>query len=128
MKKALNYIFFITTVFTLGYLVFYSSEVSISNSNNNDFPKEITAEFEQNTFQHSAEGIHNAAFSLESAQNQTSSNQIARKLIYPFFYAVSIVQIELLYKNSFEDFFNKKNLLDLFFTTSVIIFPFHYFW
>lgn len=128
MKKVLNYIFSIITVFTFGFLVLNSSETSISDSNNIGFPKEINSEFEQNNFHHTAEGIQNAAFSLEFAQNQTSSNQIARKLIFPLFYAVSIVQIELFYKNSFEFFFSKNHLLDLFFTTSIIIFPFHYFW
>ena len=36
--------------------------------------------------------------------------------------------IEIFNKNSFEVFFVKKNLLNMFLNTSRIIFPFHYFW
>ncbi|MEQ3690334.1 MAG: hypothetical protein ABNG98_02320 [Flavobacterium sp.] len=128
LKKALNYIFSILTVFTFGFLVLNSSEVGVSNLKINNSSKEVNSKIEQNNFHHTAEGIQNATFFLEISQNQASSNQIVRKLTYPFFCQFSFAQIESFYKNSFEVLFDKKNLLDLFFTTSIIIFPFHYFW
>ncbi|WP_320814859.1 hypothetical protein [Flavobacterium sp.] len=128
MKKSVNFTFAILTVFIFGFLVWNSSENSISYSKKIDFSKEVNSTIEQNNFYFNSEGLQNETFSFNSGQNQTSSNQIVRKLTYPFFYQISLAQIELFYKNSFEVLFDKKNLLDLFFTTSIIIFPFHYFW
>ena len=129
MKKSVNFIFAILTVFIFGFLVWNSSEAFVLNSKNIDFSKEVNSTIEQNNSHFNSEGIQNEAFSFNARQqSQTHSNQIVRKLISPFFYQISFVQIELFYKNSFEVLFDKKNLLDLFFTTSIIIFPFHYFW
>ena len=53
---------------------------------------------------------------------------VVKKQVQTPFVFTSFAQIELVQKNSFEVFFGKKNILNLFFTTSRIIFPFHYFW
>ena len=128
MKKIANYFISLLTVFIFGFLAWNSSEDSISNPIALDFTKEVSSKIEQNNFQFNAEGIQKEAFSFKTGQTNSRSNEIVRKLTYPFFHTVSFVQIELFYKNSFEVFFNKKNFIDLFFTTSIIIFPFHYFW
>ena len=128
MKKSVNFIFAILTVFIFGFLVWNSSEAFVLNSKNIDLSKEVNSKIEQNHFHFNSEGTQNEAFSFNSGQNHTSSNQIVRKLTYPFLHQISFAQIELFYKNSFEVLFDKMNLLDLFFTTSIIIFPFHYFW
>lgn len=128
MKKTANYFFSILTVFIFGFLIWNSSETFVLNLKNIDLLKEVNSKIEQNHFHSNLEGTQNEAFSFNSGQNQTSSNQIVRKLTYPFLHQISFAQIELFYKNSFEVLFDKINLLDLFFTTSIIIFPFHYFW
>ena len=128
MKKITNYFIIIITVFTFGFLAWNNSEDISSNTKNIDCAKEVNSKIEQNNFHLNAEGIQKEAFSFKTGQTNSRSNEIVRKLTYPFFHTVSFIQMELFYKNSFEVFFNKKNFIDLFFTTSIIIFPFHYFW
>lgn len=128
MKKITTYFISLLTVFIFGFLAWNTSENAPSNAEGIDFSKAISSKIEQNNFQFNAEGIQKEAFSFKTGQNNSRSNEIVRKLSYPFFQTISFVQKELFYKNSFEVFFKEKNFLDLFFTTSIIIFPFHYFW
>jgi len=102
----------------------------VSNFETNDLSKEIGFQFRQNDYQFNAEGTKNESFSLKSnQQNQTNVNEVVvKKQVQTPFVFTSFAQIELVQKNSFEVFFGKKNILNLFFTTSRIIFPFHYFW
>lgn len=105
-----------------------SSKDSTLNQKKLEFSNKTCSKLEQNNFHFNAEGIQKEAFSFKANQSISRSSEIVRKITYPFFYTVSFVQIELFCKNSFEVFFNKKDFIDLFFTTSIIIFPFHYFW
>ncbi len=100
----------------------------VSDVETNDLSKELGFQLQQNDYHFNAEGIQKESISLKSNQNQTNVNEVVRKQIQSLFVFTSFAQIELLQKNSFEVFFGKKNLLNLFFTTSRIIFPFHYFW
>lgn len=100
----------------------------VSDVETNDSSKEIGFQLQQNDYHFNAEGIQKESISLKSNQNQTNVNEEVRKQVQSLFVFTSFAQIELLQKNSFEVFFGKKNLLNLFFTTSRIIFPFHYFW
>ncbi len=126
MKKIFHYFTILLTVFVFGYLLMHSADVS--DVETNDSSKEIGFQLQQNDYHFNAEGIQKESISLKSNQNQTNVNEVVRKQVQSLFVFTSFVQIELLQKNSFEVFFGKKNLLNLFFTTSRIIFPFHYFW
>ncbi|WP_264549960.1 hypothetical protein [Flavobacterium sp. N2820] len=126
MKKIFHYFTTLLTVFVFGYLLMHSADVS--DVETNDSSKEIGFQLQQNDYHFNAEGIQKESISLKSNQNQTNVNEVVRKQVQSLFVFTSFVQIELLQKNSFEVFFGKKNLLNLFFTTSRIIFPFHYFW
>lgn len=126
MKKIFHCFTTILTVFVFGYLLMHSADVS--DVETNDLSKELGFQLQQNDYQFNAEGIQKESISLKSNQNQTNVNEVVRKQVQSLFVFTSFAQIELLQKNSFEVFFGKKNLLSLFFTTSRIIFPFHYFW
>lgn len=126
MKKIFHYFTTLLTVFVFGYLLWHSADVS--DVETNDSSKEIGFQLQQNDYHFNAEGIQKESISLKSNQNQTNVNEVVRKQVQSLFVFTSFAQIELLQKNSFEVFFGKKNLLNLFFTTSRIIFPFHYFW
>lgn len=126
MKKIFHYFTTLLTVFVFGYLLMHSADVS--DVETNDSSKEIGFQLQQNDYHFNAEGIQKESISLKSNQNQTNVNEVVRKQVQSLFVFTSFAQIELLQKNSFEVFFGKKNLLNLFFTTSRIIFPFHYFW
>ena len=126
MKKIFHYFTTLLTVFVFGYLLMHSADVS--DGETNDSSKEIGFQLQQNDYHFNAEGIQKESISLKSNQNQTNVNEVVRKQVQSLFVFTSFAQIELLQKNSFEVFFGKKNLLNLFFTTSRIIFPFHYFW
>lgn len=126
MKKIFHYFTTLLTVFVFGYLLMHSADVF--DVETNDSSKEIGFQLQQNDYHFNAEGIQKESISLKSNQNQTNVNEVVRKQVQSLFVFTSFVQIELLQKNSFEVFFGKKNLLNLFFTTSRIIFPFHYFW
>jgi hypothetical protein len=126
LKKIFHYFTILLTVFVFGYLLMHSADVS--DVETNDSSKEIGFQLQQNDYHFNAEGIQKESISLKSNQNQTNVNEVVRKQVQSLFVFTSFVQIELLQKNSFEVFFGKKNLLNLFFTTSRIIFPFHYFW
>lgn len=126
MKKIFHYFKTLLTVFVFGYLLMHSADVS--DVETNDLSKEIGFQLQQNDYHFNAEGIQKESISLKSNQNQTNVNEVVRKQVQSLFVFTSFAQIELLQKNSFEVFFGKKNLLNLFFTTSRIIFPFHYFW
>ena len=126
MKKIFHYFKTLLTVFVFGYLLMHSADVS--DVETNDSSKEIGFQLQQNDYHFNAEGIQKESISLKSNQNQTNVNEVVRKQVQSLFVFTSFAQIELLQKNSFEVFFGKKNLLNLFFTTSRIIFPFHYFW
>jgi len=126
LKKIFHCFTTILTVFVFGYLLMHSADVS--DVETNDLSKELGFQLHQNDYHFNAEGIQKESISLKSNQNQTNVNEIVRKQVQSLFVFTSFAQIELLQKNSFEVFFGKKNLLNLFFTTSRIIFPFHYFW
>ena len=126
MKKVIHYFTTIITVFVFGYLLWHSADVS--NVETNDLTKEIGFQFQQNVYHFNADGIQKESISLKSNQNQTNVSEVVRKQFHTLFIFTSFAQIELLQKNSFEVFFENKNLLNLFFTTTRIIFPFHYFW
>ena len=126
MKKIFHRFTTILTVFVFGYLLLHSADDS--DFETNDLSKKIGFQFQQNDYQFNAEGTQKESISLKSDQNQTNVNEVVRKQVQTLFIFTSFAQIELLQKNSFEVFFGKKNLLNLFFTTSRIIFPFHYFW
>jgi len=126
LKKIIHYFTTIITVFVFGYLLWHSADVS--DVETNDLSKEIGFQFQQNDYHFNAEGIQKESISLKSNQNQTNVSEVVRKQFHTLFIFTSFAQIELLQKNSFEVFFENKNLLNLFFTTTRIIFPFHYFW
>jgi len=128
LKRIVHCFTTILTVFVFGYLLWHSADVS--NFETNDLSKEIGFQFRQNDYQFNAEGTKNESFSLKSnQQNQSNVNEVVvKKQVQTPFVFTSFAQIELVQKNSFEVFFGKKNILNLFFTTSRIIFPFHYFW
>ena len=126
MKRVAHFIITTLTVFVFGYLLLHSADDS--DFETNDLSKEIGFEFQQNDYHFNAEGIQKESISLKSNQNQTNVSEVVRKQFHTLFIFTSFAQIELLQKNSFEVFFENKNLLNLFFTTTRIIFPFHYFW
>lgn len=128
MKKIINYFATILTVFTFGYLLLSSADISSFDAKSNDVFTEVGFQFQQHDFQFHTEGIQKEAISLKRSQTHINSREVARKQVQSFFVLVSFEQIELLQRNSFEIFFDKENFLNLFFTSLRIIFPFHYFW
>ncbi len=128
MKRIIHYFAIILTVFTFGYLLLHNADVSNFDNKSSDLSKNVDFQFQQKDFQCNTEGIQKESISLKSNQNQTSLSEVVRKQVQSLFVYVSFEQIELLKRNSFEVFFSNKNLLNLFFTSSRIIFPFHYFW
>ena len=129
LKKAVHYFITILTVFTLGYLLLLSNDTSaVSQLIKKESTKELSSHFNQGKIDFNQEGIQKESISLKTNQNISGSSEIVRKQIPSFLLLTSPIQIELLNRNSFEVFFVKKNLSNLFFSTSRIIFPFHYFW
>ena len=129
LKKAVHYFITILTVFTLGYLLLLSNDTSaVSQLIKKESTKELSSHFNQGKIDFNQEGTQKESISLKTNQNYSGSSEIARKQIPSFLLPTSFVQLEIFNKNSFEVFFVKKNLLNLFLNTSRIIFPFHYFW
>ena len=129
LKKAVHYFITILTVFTLGYLLLLSNDTSaVSQLIKKESTKELSSHFNQGKIDFNQEGTQKESISLKTNQNYSGSSEIVRKQIPSFLLLTSPIQIELLNRNSFEVFFVKKNLSNLFFSTSRIIFPFHYFW
>jgi hypothetical protein len=128
LKKAVHYIITSLTVFIFGYLFLHSNDaLAISQPVKKESSKEVSYNFSQGKIDFNQEGTQKESISLKTSQN-SSSNEIVRKQIPSFLIPNSFLQLELFNKNSFEVFFVKKNLLNLFLNTSRIIFPFHYFW
>ena len=129
MKRVVHYIITTLTVFIFGYLLLHSNDtLAVSQPIKKESTKEISLHFNQGKVDFNQEGIQKESVSLKTNQNYSSSTEIVRKQIPSFLLPTSLVQLELLNRNSFEVFFVKKNLSNLFFSTSRIIFPFHYFW
>lgn len=128
MKRIIHYIAIILTVFTFGYLLLHNALVSDFDVKSNDSSISIGFQLQQNDYKFNAEGIQKESISLKSNQNQTNLSEVVRKQVQNLFIFTSFKRIELLKRNSFEVLFGEKNFLDLFFTSSRIIFPFHYFW
>ena len=129
LKKAVHYFITILTVFTLGYLLLLSNDTSaVSQLIKKESTKELSSHFNQGKIDFNQEGTQKESISLKTNQNYSGTSEIVRKQIPSFLLLTSPIQIELLNRNSFEVFFVKKNLANLFFSTSRIIFPFHYFW
>ena len=129
LKKAVHYFITILTVFTLGYLLLHSNDTSaVSQLIKKESTKELSSHFNQGKIDFNQEGTQKESISLKTNQNYSGTSEIVRKQIPSFLLLTSPIQIELLNRNSFEVFFVKKNLSNLFFSTSRIIFPFHYFW
>ncbi len=129
LKKAVHYFITILTVFTLGYLLLLSNDTSaVSQLIKKESTKELSSHFNQGKIDFNQEGTQKESISLKTNQNYSGTSEIVRKQIPSFLLLTSPIQIELLNRNSFEVFFVKKNLSNLFFSTSRIIFPFHYFW
>ena len=129
LKKAVHYFITILTVFTLGYLLLLSNDTSaVSQLIKKESTKELSSHFNQGKIDFNQEGTQKESISLKTNQNYSGTSEIVRKQIPSFLLLTSPIQIELLNRNSFEVFFVKYNLSNLFFITSRIIFPFHYFW
>lgn len=129
MKKVAHYFITILTVFVFGYLLLHSNDTSaVSQPIKKESAKDLSSYFNQGKIDFNQEGTQKESISLKTNQNFSGSNEIVRKQIPSFLLLTSPIQLELLNKNSFEVFFVKKNLSNLFFSTSRIIFPFHYFW
>lgn len=129
MKKVVHYIITTLTVFIFGHLLLHSNDtLTVSQPLKKESTKEISLHFNQGKVDFNQEGIQKESVSLKTNQNYSSSTEIVRKQIPSFLLPTSLFQLELFNKNSFEVFFVKKNLLNLFLNTSRIIFPFHYFW
>lgn len=129
MKRVAHYIITSLTVLIFGYLLLHSNDTStISQPLKKESTKEISLHFNQGKIDFNQEGIQKESLSLKTNQNYSGSSEIIRKQIPSFLLPTSVIQLELFNKNNFEVFFVKKNLLYLFFNTSRIIFPFHYFW
>ena len=129
MKKVIQCIRTIVTVFIFGYLLLHSNDtLAVSQPIKKESTKEISLHFNQGKIDFNQEGTQKESISLKTNQNYSGSSEIVRKQIPSFLLPTSLVQLELFNKNSFELFFVKKNLLHLFLSTSRIIFPFHYFW
>ena len=129
MKKVIQCIRTIVTVFIFGYLLLHSNDtLAVSQPIKKESTKEISLHFNQGKIDFNKEGTQKESISLKTNQNYSGSSEIVRKQIPSFLLPTSFVQLEIFNKNSFEVFFVKKNLLNLFLNTSRIIFPFHYFW
>ena len=129
MKRVTHYIITTLIVFVFGYLLLHSNvTLAVAQPIKKESTKEISLHFNQGKVDFNQEGIQKESVSLKTNQNYSSSTEIVRKQIPSFLLLTSLVQLELFNKNSFEVFFENKNLLNLFFTTTRIIFPFHYFW
>ena len=129
MKRVAHYIITTLTVLVFGYLLLHSNDtLAVSQPIKKESTKEISLHFNQGKIDFNQEGIQKESISLKTNQNFSGSSEIVRKQIPSFLLPTSLVQLELFNKNSFEVFFVKKNLLNLFLNTSRIIFPFHYFW
>jgi hypothetical protein len=113
LKKVIQCFKAIVTVFIFGYLLLHGKDSLV-------VPQLIKTASTKECYSHFSQG--------KTSQNYSGSNEIVRKQIPAFLLLTSPIQLELLNKNSFEVFFVKKHLLNLFFGTSRIIFPFHYFW
>ena len=109
-------------------LLHSNDTLAVSQPIKKESTKEISLHFNQGKVDFNQEGIQKESVSLKTNQNYSGSSEIVRKQIPSFLLPTSLVQLELFNKNSFEVFFVKKNLLNLFLNTSRIIFPFHYFW
>ena len=129
MKRVTHYIITTLIVFVFGYLLLHSNvTLAVAQPIKKESTKEISLHFNQGKVDFNQEGIQKESVSLKTNQNYSSSTEIVRKQIPSFLLLTSLVQLELFNKNSFEVFFVKKNLLNLFLNKSRIIFPFHYFW
>ena len=129
MKRFTHYIITTLIVFVFGYLLLHSNvTLAVAQPIKKESTKEISLHFNQGKVDFNQEGIQKESVSLKTNQNYSSSTEIVRKQIPSFLLLTSLVQLELFNKNSFEVFFVKKKLLNLFLNTSRIIFPFHYFW
>lgn len=129
MKRVAHYIITSLTVLIFGYLFLHSNDtLAVSQPIKKESTKEISLHFNQGKIDFNQEGIQKESISLKTTQNYLGSSEIVRKQIPSFLLPTSLIQLELFNKNSFEVFFVKKNLLNLFLNTSRIIFPFHYFW
>ena len=129
MKKFIHYFTTILTVFIFGFLLLHSNDtLAVPQEIKKESTKELSSHFNQGKIDFNQEGIQKESISLKINQNYSGSSEIVRKQIPSFLLLTSFVQLELFYKNSFEVFFVKRNLLNLFLNTSRIIFPFHYFW
>ena len=129
MKRVAYYIITTLTVFVFGYLLLHSNAtLAVAQPIKKESTKEISLHFNQGKIDFNQEGTQKESISLKTNQNYSGTSEIVRKQIPSFLLLTSPIQIELLNRNSFEVFFVKKNLSNLFFSTSRIIFPFHYFW
>ena len=129
MKRVAHYIITTLTVLVFGYLLLHSNDtLAVSQPIKKESTKEISLHFNQGKIDFNQEGTQKESISLKTNQNYSGTSEIVRKQIPSFLLLTSPIQIELLNRNSFEVFFVKKNLSNLFFSTSRIIFPFHYFW
>ena len=129
MKRVTHYIITTLIVFVFGYLLLHSNvTLAVAQPIKKESTKEISLHFNQGKVDFNQEGIQKESVSLKTSQNYSGSSEIVRKQIPSFLLPTSLVQLELFNKNSFEVFFVKKNLLNLFLNKSRIIFPFHYFW
>ena len=129
MKRVTHYIITTLIVFVFGYLLLHSNAtLAVAQPVKKESTKEISSHFSQGKIDFNQEGIQKESVSLKTSQNYSGSSEIVRKQIPSFLLPTSLVQLELFNKNSFEVFFVKKNLLNLFLNKSRIIFPFHYFW
>jgi hypothetical protein len=128
LKKVIQCFKAIVTVFIFGFLLLHCNDFStVTHVTDKEFSRELSIHFSQGKNDINQEGIQKESISLKNSQN-SNSNEIVRKQIPSFLLPTSLVQLELFNKNSFEVFFVKKHLLNLFFNTSRIIFPSHYFW
>jgi hypothetical protein len=128
LKKVIQCFKAIVTVFIFGFLLLHCNDFStVTHVTDKEFSRELSIHFSQGKNDINQEGIQKESISLKNSQN-SNSNEIVRKQIPSFLLPTSLVQLELFNKNSFEVFFVNKHLLNLFFNTSRIIFPSHYFW
>ena len=129
MKKGIHYFITILTVFIFGFLLLHSNETKAIQLKTTDSLDKVAGNFSQGKVHFTNEGTQKESVSLKTSQSQTSSNEVVRKQQIPsFLLRFSFDKLELFYKNSVDAFFVKRNLLLVFFNTSRIIFPFHYFW
>jgi hypothetical protein len=128
LKKVIHCFATILSVFIFGFLLLHCNDFStVTQVTDKESFRELSIHFSQGKNDINQEGIQKESISLKNSQN-SNSNEIVRKQIPSFLLPTSLVQLELFNKNSFEVFFVNKHLLNLFFNTSRIIFPSHYFW